>query len=475
MATAANDPQKGGGLLRTLTDGLANLMSGSGTSVDKKTHREWQTRIMAQTEIEQAYRGNWLLRKIVNLPPWDMTRNWREWQAENAQIEELEEQEMILGVQEKVRRGLVLGRLGGGAILMGIEQTTAETPLDVERVTQGQLKYLYVLSRWQMKLENIQTDPNKPDFGEPEFFVLRNKAQQEVRVHRSRFIVFKGEFSGAGQLTTGTSNSEDAYWGDSVVQSVNDPVMNATETCDEIAGLVAEAKVDVIGIPDLLAKMGDPVREKQVMRRLELAQIGKSNHRALIKDKDEDFEQRQVVWAGMSELIRTNLSVAAGAADIPATRLLGKSADGMNATGEGDERNYHEMIQSKQASELKPALAPMDEVLIRHTFGTRDDDIHYIFAPLRVSTPKEDAEIEKSEVDSVQVIADSGLIPEEALARSLVNRLVESGRWPGLEGYLEDIGEKWWEVAAEEREEDLPEPPAPSPAPAPRPAPAPTQ
>ena len=43
-------------------------------------------------------------------------------------------------------------------------------------------------------------------------------------------------------------------------------------------------------------------------------------------------------------MVRTFLQVAAGAADIPVTRLLGQSPAGLSATGESDTRNYYDMI-----------------------------------------------------------------------------------------------------------------------------------
>jgi len=40
------------------------------------------------------------------------------------------------------------------------------------------------------------------------------------------------------------------------------------------------------------------------------------------------------------------MQLASGAADIPMTRLLGQSPAGMNATGDGDMRNYYDRIEA---------------------------------------------------------------------------------------------------------------------------------
>lgn len=462
------------GIVQRIADGLANVMSGAGTSVDRRMHQHWQRRAMDQLQVETAFRSSWLMRKIVTLPPHDMTRKWRNWQAESDQIELLEAEEKRLHVAERIKAGLTLGRLGGGILIMGVQQGDPINPLNTATIGKQGLRYLHPLSRHQVTLGPLVTDPNADDFGEPEWFELRGK-NGNARIHRSRCLVFKGAFGGGLSGVTSTTTTEDAYWGDSIVESVNDAVMNATTAQDEIAGLIAEAKIDVFGIPDLLAMMGDPVREKQIMRRLELAQQGKSVHRAMIKDANETFEQRQISWGGMPEVIRVYLSIVAGASDIPATRLLGKSPDGMNSTGDSDERNYHEMIESAQTAELRPALEVLDEVLIPSALGTRPPELHFTFAPLRVLNEQEEAEIEEREANTMTAVVNTGLIPEEALAQAFANRLIESGRWPGLEGALEDLGERWWEVAADDDPEGpvqpVPAPGAPLP-PNPKPTPA---
>lgn len=438
-----------------VNDSLANVMTGSGTTVDRKVHAQWQTRHYDQYQVEEAYRASWLMRKIVNLPPFDMTRAWRDWQAENKQIEALEAEERRLKVKDRIRSGLILGRLGGGIVIMGIRGAGGPNePIATDRLQAGCLRYLHPLSRYQVKIGDFEDDPESDNFGEPRFFKIRGKSGAEAEIHHSRALIFKG-LPGAGVASSGSGKTkEDTYWGDSVVAAVNDAVQNAVTAQDEFAGLIAEAKIDIYGIPELLNKMGNPVLEAQIMRRIELANIGKSIHRALIKDAAETWEQRQMQWGGMPEVIRTYMSIVAGAADIPATRLLGKSPDGMNSTGEGDERNYHEMIESQQESDLVPALDQLDEVIIPSALGSRPEEIHYDLTPLRVLSETQEAEIEAKFASTLTAIVNTSLIPEEALARATANRMVESGQWPGLEDALDDVGDKWWETIGAVEEDD---------------------
>jgi hypothetical protein len=48
------------------------------------TSRAFLTVALGSQEIEAAYRSSWLMRKAVDRPANDMTRAWRDWQAEKA-------------------------------------------------------------------------------------------------------------------------------------------------------------------------------------------------------------------------------------------------------------------------------------------------------------------------------------------------------------------------------------------------------
>lgn len=416
-------------MARPMHDSLANMMTGSGTTVDRRMHNRWLANVLVQQEIEDAYRGSWLMRKIIDLPAEDMTKAWRDWQADCDQIELLEAEEKRLHVRKRIKQGLIMGRLGGGILIMGFGDDPGG-PLDLETVDKEGLQYLYPVSRWNLKVGDPINEPTDPNFGEPETFEFRLKGR-DITVHHSRCIIFKGLFSGHVSQAGAVGRSD--FWGDSVVTVVDEAVKNATTVHNEFASLVSEAKVDVLKIPDLMLNAGNAEYEKKFLRRVDLANVAKSIHRMLIIDAGEEWEQRQLNLTGMAELTAVYMTIVAGAADIPATRLLGKSPDGMNATGESDQDNYNQMIRTKQENELRPLMDKLDEPLIRSTFGDRPKEIHFAWAPLDVPDEQEQAETENKEADTLERMVNTGLFQPEALEKAFSNRMIESGRWPGYE------------------------------------------
>lgn len=412
-----------------LRDGpLANIMSGRGTSVDKSSFNVWTHCTMPPQQIEAAYRGSWLVRQIVDIPAQDQTRAGRDWDAEDDEIEKIETEEKRLAYWAKVRQALIYGRLGGGALFINLGDDPAR-PLPTT-IRPRQVQSLVPLYRTQLTIGSPEDDLLSPYFGEPTEFRVNTPARPVI--HPSRLVIFKGQLVPSIQITSW----EDQFWGDSIVQTVDDAVKNATTATGGFASLIDEAKVDVFTMPGMYETLAQPGGEEKFMSALQASAQGKSIYRMLALGAGETWEHRQINWSGMPEIIRTYLSIVAGAADIPATRLLGKSPDGLNSTGESDLAHYFQSVSAQQENSLRPALERLDAVVLPSA-GV-PTDLPWNFSPLRVLSEKDQAEIENKEADTVAKIVNTGLIPDTALAKAVANRLTESQRWPGLKDAIDE-------------------------------------
>lgn len=439
------------GRVLSIIDRLTNVMSGQGTSVDRRGSARYIFMLMTPQEAEAAYRsGSWLVRKIVDIPPLDMTRAWRQWQAEDSDIEAIEREERRLQLREKCKRALVLARLyGGGAIVIGVAgQEPAE---ELRPVAKGGLLWLHVFSRHQLNAAGrIIADPASEWFGYPEKFTLSTADGNHFDIHPSRVVAFIGQRMPEGSLL----GASDLFWGDPLYQSIEAALKNADLAQDGFAALIDEAKIDIVKIPDLTAQASTEEYETRLMNRLSAASRGKSIWRMLMLDGLEEWEQKQITWTGIPEITASYLQVVAGAADIPITRLLGQSPKGLQSTGEGEERDYHAMIAARQDELLAPALDRIDEVMIPSALGSRPSDVWYTFASLERLSPKDVAEIEFKRSQTVKNYADAALFADEALSAMARNALVESGAWPGSETAFEEAEAAGLEPG-EDDEDDL--------------------
>jgi phage-related protein (TIGR01555 family) len=430
-------PARRGNVIPFMRDGLANIMSGRGTSVDRRTHNAWHMITMPPQQAESAYRTNWLARKIVDIPAKDMTREGRAWQTDKANIEKLEAEEKRLQLWPKLLRCLILSRLfGGAALIPSTGDMDLDQPLAPDSVKAGGLRFVHVVNRWQLNIGPEITDPLSEWYGRPEWFEITGKnGTSREKLHPSRVFDFVGQRVPEGtQFTAGDS----WYWGDSILQAIDETIKDATAAANGFAALTDEASLDIIKIPDLMTSVGTQEYEDRLMQRIALSKLGQSMHRAKLLDKEEEWEQRTMLWAGIPEIMMSFMELVAGAADIPVTRLLGQSPKGLQSTGKGEQQDYHDKVKADQDEILRPTLERFDELLIRSALGTRPSDIYFEFNSLEQPDETADAEIEKKVADTIKIYADTGLINEDVLGKMARNRIIEGGRWPGSEAAFEE-------------------------------------
>lgn len=414
-----------------INDGMRNLVSRMGTERDKAAGAEYYANVMTEAQLEALYEGSYLAKKVVNIPANDAGREWRAWQGKADQIEKIEAEEKRLGVKGKLIEALRIARLrGGAAILIGTGETQWAKPLKPDSIKAGGLKFLTVLPKDRVAPSAIDFDATSETYGKPTMYTVG----AGVSVHPSRLVILTGDRTPGKEDATG--------YGNSILQAVVDAITRDDAAANNAASLTYEAKVDVIsaeGLTESLAK-GGAAAEQVWLQRFQLMSVGKGINGVVLLDAKEKYEQKNASFSGLDAIMdRFALRVSA-AADIPLTRLYGQSAAGMNATGEGDLINYYDSITSMQELVLEPALAVLDECLIRSALGSRPPEVHFNWRPLWTPTDEERARVADTMMSALAKAEAMG-VNYNALARAAVNVLTEVGLAPGLEGYVEEEGE----------------------------------
>lgn len=430
-----------------LFDRLQNFVSGLGTAKDKRVGNAFVFQQIDPAQLVAMHRSDWMARKVVDIIPDDMTREWREWKADEAIVEAIENVERApqINIQAKVNEALQLARLRGGSILvLGVDVGSPEEELVIERVGKDTLKYVHVLGRDQVSYTDINRDITSPYYGEPTMWEFTSKNGQMVRIHPSRVV----KFIGAPILDKYTAPDE--VWGDSVLQVVYDALQNAASSQEHTASLIPEAKTDVLYIPSLSKYLENEKTTQKLTERFTYANTMKSMFNMLLLEGDgngagEKWEQKTISFAQYPELLRQYLQVASGAADIPMVRFLQDAPSGLGSNGEVTLKNYYDRIGADQRNDLSPALWRFDEIAIRSATGGRDPKIYYEWAPLYSQTEKERAEVFKLNAEAARAIVGSGagqeLITREAVSKALISRIEEDGNLPGLAAAVEEYGD----------------------------------
>lgn len=391
------------------TDGLVNIASGLGLGKGKRDYNRFVAdRLMGYAELEAAYQTNWIARQIVDIPADDMTREWRTIKCQAADA--IRQEEDRLNLQASVNEALSWSRLYGGAAILPLTNQDFEKPFRPELIKKGEVQRLMVFDRWDLIPHSINTwDVLADNYLQPEYYTLYQGSQ---RIHWTHFVRFVGSKLPRRQrvLLQG--------WGDSQLRRCLEDIKDTVAAKDGISELMQSANVDVITREGLAEDLSTD-QEAEIIKRYTLFDQMKSIINTALLDSEEKLDRLTLNMSGIAPVLETLMVWIAGAADIPVTRLFGRSAAGLNATGEGDLKNYYDGIRSQQTSQLDRPMSVLDAIMVRSALGNMPDDYNYDWNRLTQPNHKEEAEARKIEAETDVILLDAGVVGRAQVMRRL--------------------------------------------------------
>lgn len=401
-------------VLARLGNGTPNLMEGTQYNFTRLT-RNYQ-------ELNVLYREHWIIRKIIDTIPEDMTRNWITITTQMApeMIRKIDKLWRVRQVKSRILQGLKWGRLYGGAaglILIEGHDDILHEPLDYDLIMPGSFKGLMTLDRWSGIYPNpdLVSDISDAEFGLPESYQVTLDEGKTLNVHHSRIIRFTGR-----ELPYWEKIAE-VHWGASEVEVVFDELKKRDNTSWNIAQLIFLANIRAMKMGDLgeLLAIGDEKSQKDVYNTLQAQNWLMSNMGMLLMNKDDEFETHQYTFTGLNEIYESFMLDVAGACQIPVTKLFGRAPAGLNATGESDMQNYYETVQQAQETTLAPILDKLLPIMCMSELGAVPDDIDYMFNPIRTPNDKDTAELADKKTTSIINVYQAGIISQKTSLKEL--------------------------------------------------------
>ena len=409
-----------GGLV-SAKDGYNNLIAKLGDDNTRASSAHYYTgnRLSGRwQELTAMYREGWLTKKIIDMPAEDMTKAWVSFdtQLEQDAIRAIEREMRQFRVQKKFTDALRWGRLYGGSIaiiLIDGHEDIMDTPLDLVLVMPGTFRGLIVKDRWADVNPSLElvSDMLDPDYGFPMYYEVgdigvNGTGKMRMKVHHSRVIRFVGR-----ELPYAEEEAE-MYWGASELEHIMDELNKRNATSANIAQLVFQANLRVLKMSDLgqILAMSDERTQKELFQTIQAQNMLMTSFGLQIMDSGDNFETHQYTFSGLNDIYQSFQNDIAGAAEIPATKLFGRSPDGMNSTGESDLTNYYESIRQKQENFLRPAIEKLLPVVCVSVLGKVPDDIEVVFEPVESSTDVQKASLATQVLGTISSLFQTDLI-----------------------------------------------------------------
>ena len=372
--------------------------------------------------LTAMYRESWLTMRIIDMPSEDMTRAWYRLSSSlsEEQVHVLRRLEARHSVKQELTNALRWARLYGGSLALMVirgEEDRLDRPLDTDLLLPGCFQGLLVLDRAQGIQPSVRlvSDLDDPDFGLPESYTvnLESESFRTVTLHHSRVLRF------VGRELPRTETVRENYWGASEMEHIQEELLKRSAASANIAQLLFQANITTLKMSDLgdLLSAGTEEQRRSVLRAMEAENRFRTSFGVQLLSRDDALETHSYSFAGLGEIYEQFMMDMAGAAEIPATKLFGRSPQGMNATGESDLRNYYDMIASLQERQLRPALEKLLPVMAVSCWGCVPEDLEIVFEPVMTASPTERAAlVQKLSMDVIQAFQAGLLTREEALA-----------------------------------------------------------
>ncbi len=372
------------------------------------------------------YRNHWIARRVVDLPAQDMTRAWPKLTCDLSpeDIQKFDRTVARTYTPLQIRKALKWSRLYGGAgalIAIKGQEDILDKRLNLDDINPGTYLGLIPFDRWVgiTPTGTVEDDYAHPaDWGMPEYYECRSPdSGEDFHVHASRVLRFCGPDVPTPELQA------QMYWGISILEIIWEEMRKRDNASFSILQLLFRANLIARIEPDLAQMLSGLGTTQQALlkfqQRMQAQNELMSNQSMLILGKDSDMKSVQYGFGGLGEVYAQFQMDVAGAAEMPVTRLFGRTVTGLGQSNDADERYYEERIAQEQNSGLRPQLDKLYPVICMSEFGEVPDDLDFTFPSIRVLTESEKAELVEKASAPILAAYNSGVISQKVVLKEL--------------------------------------------------------
>ena len=366
--------------------------------------------------LTNAYNKNAFLQTAVNQMVEDAFRNdGLIIDSKTLSTEELEKLRTTMqdeGDIEAIIDCIRWGRLYGGGVLIANTEQDYKLPL-LENQLKGKKLQFLATNRWQCL-------PNGDSPYTAKTFTLTDSlntsysesAKHGATIDRSRVATFTGRKS--PYMTSAMLQG----WNASIFEGILEPINNLLGAFNVSLELLSEAKIDIFKIAGLSQLLLSPDGEKQVRKRIQIATENKNYKGSLAMDSEDNYEQKQISFGGIPDLLNQMMFIFAGYLRYPVSKLFGKGSSGFSS-GDDDIENYNGNVDSDVRIPAKRLIKWVVDLRCLQLFGRTLPDFQVRWKPLKVMSEKEQAEINSRRLADYLQLVDRNIMTKQMVAQKL--------------------------------------------------------
>lgn len=275
-----------------------------------------------------------------------------------------------------------------------------EKPFNIDGVAKGSYKGIsQVDPYWMMPMMTAEStsNPGSMHFYDPEFWVVSGK-----KYHRSHLIISRGP------QPADVLKPTYIFGGIPLTQRIYERVYAAERTANEAPLLALSKRTTALHVDVEKALTNQEKFEQKLMFWIKY----RDNHAVKVLGKEETMEQFDTNLADFDSVIMNQYQLVSAIAKVPATKMLGTSPKGFSATGEFEEKSYHEELESIQEHDMAP-MAERHYLILGRSLGIAAR-IEVVFNDVDSMTAAKQAELNKTKSETNKTNVEIGAIaPDE--------------------------------------------------------------
>jgi len=292
---------------------------------------------LSQEICENIFTSSWVGKKIAELPIARALKNGLVFECDDKVIEErVWELYDDLGVEDLIKKAQISADVYGSSII--VLKDKAQNSLEKAKPYKN-LEMIFV------EYPFYSVSPSYENTFKAGMISTTNPA---MTIDESFCAIF------TGSPVLGRIAPDYKYYGMSVYQSIWTALINDATIMTAVANIAYRSSIRHYRLNGLQEQVLAG-RQDQVLERLGLLDVSANIFGSVVMDKEDEMQIISQSISGLADLDRRSGERLSSASGIPATLLLGKSPDGQNSTGEGDDDNFVIFIENYQAKTM-PAL-----------------------------------------------------------------------------------------------------------------------
>lgn len=334
--------------------------------------------------LSQAYVEIGLIQTIVNVPVDDALRGGvllKSKQLDENQIKQLQISLDRDGDLETAGWAAKWDRLFGGAgLLILVGDQDPEAPLNLKAIGKDTDLEFRDVDMWELFWDKQNTEGYDPEIQREDFEWYNYYSENLHKTRVMRLVGMKAPSFVRPRLRG---------WGMTVVEALVRSLNQYLKATDLGFEVLDEFKLDVYKIKNLVNTLLGPNGTTKVKQTVQMMNWQKNYQNAIVMDSEDDFDHKQLSFAGLAEAMEGIRMQVASDMRMPIIKLFGQSVStgGLGTSSTEEMENYNSMVESEVRGKIKYHILRMCELKCQKMFGMIPDDLELEFKPLRELSP----------------------------------------------------------------------------------------